>query len=951
MSSIERPRPERGAIIPAADGEPLVSVIIAVYNDESHVAAAIGSVLTQTLSAVEVLVVDDGSSDASFAVAQQLAARDRRVTAIALPKNTGSAGAPRNLGIQRARGRYVMFLDSDDTLERHACANVVRAGDRDGSDLIMGRTERFDTARQKTTGWYSRLFGEARTLASIEEDPELIRDTSVAKACRTEFLRANDLRYPEDIHYEDLVFAAAVQIAAKGITVIPEVIYTWNTYPTAMRKSITHQRDTLHNVRSRVAAVQRVLDIIRAHDAPAFLREAYIKIIVHDTRLFINDIADSDDDDFARQVLAELQPLIRLVPAEVTAELDYQQRFGAAAILSGQPNLVRHAARMLRHETDLAGVVEVSGHILLWEHEALSTSPAPTLALNLATAQLAEVAVPWPNARFAHRIESLHRATDGHSLTIVGTTDDPLRALVAAPDLSWTLRVVERTGLRRSWTAPINAQWDSAHARYEWNTTLSLPGDADFLSLPRLTLRVDLRSDEVVNTSGIFITKKIKLAQKRIGFSSRLSRVFNAKYRPYKTVANTLALRPAKVRSQRARLRALLAPVTSTARAAHAAKALPLKDLNGSFAAAAYRLFRSLPLKKTQVFAEAKMGRSHGDSPGAIAAALQRRARHTVLWSVDQSANSSWAGGRSNTVIRGSLAYLWALARSAYLIDNQTLPAVFRKRPQQTYVQTWHGIPLKKMGLDQPEYAYASPQKAADLTRRTAYWDYLTVPSEYFERVFVPAFDVKATLLPHGTPRNDVLARTDVAATAAAKAVLGLDTTRRTVLYAPTFRDTERGRIEIPLDLDAWVETMSEDTQLLLRCHYLNRISVPARIRPHVVDVSSMPDATLPMQAADLLVTDYSSIMFDYLALDRPQVLYAYDLERYEKSVRGTYFSLREHAPGPLVFEQQHLQEKVRSCMDSDSYRRQRHAFRDTFAGKEPGDASERTVDTVWRAR
>ncbi|MYR61075.1 glycosyltransferase, partial [Streptomyces sp. SID625] len=110
--------------------EPDVSVVVIVYNDEERLSTAVGSVLEQTLRNVEVIIADDCSTDGSFAVAQALAAaHPGKVRAIRLPENSGGCGEPRNQGVKAARGRYVMFLDSDDTLERNACRNMVEAAD------------------------------------------------------------------------------------------------------------------------------------------------------------------------------------------------------------------------------------------------------------------------------------------------------------------------------------------------------------------------------------------------------------------------------------------------------------------------------------------------------------------------------------------------------------------------------------------------------------------------------------------------------------------------------------------------------------------------------------------------------------------------------------------------------------------------------------------------------
>lgn len=133
---------------------PDVSVVVIVYNDADRLPTAVQSVLDQTLRDVEVVIVDDCSTDRSFEVAQRLAAdHPGRARAFQLPENSGGCGEPRNAGIQHTRGRYVMFLDSDDVLEPNACRNMLEAAEKTGADIVSGQCVRLhvDTRNKKRT--------------------------------------------------------------------------------------------------------------------------------------------------------------------------------------------------------------------------------------------------------------------------------------------------------------------------------------------------------------------------------------------------------------------------------------------------------------------------------------------------------------------------------------------------------------------------------------------------------------------------------------------------------------------------------------------------------------------------------------------------------------------------------------------------------------------------------
>src|SRR5262249_41448814 len=128
---------------------------------------------------------------------------------------------------------------------------------------------------------------------------------------------------------------------------------------------------------------------------------------------------------------------------------------------------------------------------------------------------------------------------------------------------------------------------------------------------------------------------------------------------------------------------------------------------------------------------------------------------------------------------------------------------------------------------------------------------------------------------------------------------LGLGPDRRVVLYAPTFRARPDGGVrefQFPFDVERFADRFGDEYTLLVRSHYLNRVTLPPSVARRLIDVPTEPDITPP-----LLLADYSSVMFDYALLRRPLVFYAYDWEEYSKDIRGTYFDLLDEAPGPVA--------------------------------------------------
>lgn len=927
------------------DGRPLVTVVIIMFNDIANVGTAIRSALDQTLKGTEVIVVDDCSTDGSFEYVSELARDEPRLRVFQTPKNSGGPGAPRNIGMDNASAPYLTFLDSDDILERHATYNLLTAAERSEADIVMAKTRRRDIAKKKFRGWHHRLYREEQHFDTIEENPELCIDTiAVAKLYRMEMLRANGIRFREELHYEDLIFTAEVFAKAEGIRVIPEFVYQWNLYPIKVRKSITNQRDDIRNLQHRKVALAEVLRVADPAAVPALHARLQLKILRHDARLYLNDIAHGQVPNLAPELLAELKPLIESIPTEIYADVPRDDRLLVASALAEDVDLVSRMAHIASGTWDLYGDWEPGGQRSLWEPETFAAYPADSREHMLATFDAAEVvAIPWYAFKFYNAVDAV--AIDGKNrVTISGRIPDSF-AKLDRPDLTARMLIRERWGFQREWVAPV--RWErTADGEVEWTTEFEFPSAIDRAVRPKISIRMELTNGTASTLLPLRVKKGFVGSKQKTQPHGVAESLANIRYQPYATEIGTLAFRLARIGKQRRRLRRAIKPLLSTGQTALRDRYVPLPShalvAEGERIAAEARE----QLDDRLVVVESHMGTTESDSPHVLAAEL-RRTRPDLRIVVVAAANQRWAAGREDVVIRNTVDYYRTLARAKYIIDNQTLPVGYVKRPGQVYIQTWHGIPIKKMGFDEPSLEFGAREDIADLERRVGYWDFLSIPSAYFRDTFVPAFRYEHAQLPVGSPRNDVLV-SDTAGIAAAKARLDLDPAKTSVLYAPTFRT--RGQASLELDLTELVDDLGEDYQILLRPHYLNRIAVPPHLRGRVIDVSGIADTAQVLQAADILVSDYSSIIFDYLSLDRPIILYAYDLDDYANSARGTYFDLRDHRPGPLVTDQEELVAAIRAAGD-DEAEPLRRRFREDFVGTEPGDAAATTIATIWGAQ
>jgi CDP-glycerol glycerophosphotransferase len=368
-----------------------------------------------------------------------------------------------------------------------------------------------------------------------------------------------------------------------------------------------------------------------------------------------------------------------------------------------------------------------------------------------------------------------------------------------------------------------------------------------------------------------------------------------------------------------------------------------------------YPLQQKLPLRDSVVFVSWK-GKQCGDNPLAIAQELRRRGDDREhIWAVAD--HSVPAPDGAKTVLTGTEDYFEALGRSRYVIANDDMGLNYHKRDGQVYVQTWHGTPLKKIGFDitQPQFISGVGYfevLAADVAK----WDLLLSPNPFSTPIMRRAFRYEGDVLESGYPRNDVLRSGDADRIAAdVRQRLGLPEGKRVVLYAPTWRDNQyyasgRYRFDLRLDLERAWRQLGDDCVFLIRGHHHMAEDVPAGTRPDfAVNVTAYPDISELFLVSDVLVTDYSSVMFDFAPTGRPIVFFTYDLEQYRDNLRGFYFDFEAEAPGPLLATSE---EVVSAIGDIDSvasaHRAAYAAFTAKFCPLDDGKAAARACDRIF---
>ena len=341
------------------------------------------------------------------------------------------------------------------------------------------------------------------------------------------------------------------------------------------------------------------------------------------------------------------------------------------------------------------------------------------------------------------------------------------------------------------------------------------------------------------------------------------------------------------------------------------------------------------------VFFESFYSQTVACNPLAIDRQLARtRPDVTRYWSVVDRSIAVPEG--AVPIVEGSAEWWRVRADARLLVVNDWLRKRWMPRPHQTVLQTWHGTMLKRLALDRDGVGLRT---RIAVRRESARWSVLLAQNEYAAGILRRAYAFRGPLWVEGYPRSDTLVAAD---RAAVRARLGLAPSDRAVLYAPTWRD-DRTELVDYLDLPSFAAELRERDPravLVVRGHSRTLRFGRDLSGAGIVDATTYPDVADLLLAADVVVTDYSSIMFDLAATDTPVILFTPDLDRYADELRGFYFDVTSDAPGPVVASRDALLDAIEAS-SSAPLPPQRAAWRERFTPYDDGRAGERVVARI----
>ena len=378
-----------------------------------------------------------------------------------------------------------------------------------------------------------------------------------------------------------------------------------------------------------------------------------------------------------------------------------------------------------------------------------------------------------------------------------------------------------------------------------------------------------------------------------------------------------------------------------------------------------YKLFYKMDDKV--IFFEAFGGRNYTCSPKAIyekILTMKEFKDFKFVWAfVDPSKHDVLNDKRLTIVKTNSKDYYKYLSIAKYWIVNSIIDEGIIKKKNQVYVQCWHGTPLKKLRYD-IEVNGAVLNTIEEIRKRNdrdaRKFDYFISPSKYCTEKFTSAFNLialgkKDIIIEEGYPRNDSLFNRNKKDVDKIKEKLGIPKDKKVICYLPTFRDNQHTSgvgytYNLAIDFDSLKKRFGKDYVILFKPHYFiaNKIDL-SKYKNFVYNVANYDEINDIYLASDLLITDYSSVFFDYANLNRPVMFYMYDFDDYKNNLRDFYISLDE-LPGPIAKTQKELEDYIVNIDKSISkYKKTYDKFNDKYNYLDDGNASERVIRVIFK--
>ena len=371
-----------------------------------------------------------------------------------------------------------------------------------------------------------------------------------------------------------------------------------------------------------------------------------------------------------------------------------------------------------------------------------------------------------------------------------------------------------------------------------------------------------------------------------------------------------------------------------------------------------YRLMcRILPVKRNRIVFDSSLGKSYAGNPKHIYEYLVANGYDTkwdCIWFYETEKYN--IPGMSRQVQYGRMRYLYYMATAKVWVFDTRQPEWLVRRRGTYYIQTWHGTPLKKLALEDVFMVGESDIETykEHFVKNVKTWDYLISQNHFSTETFRRAFDFQKEMLEIGYPRNDILFRENTPEDIRRyRKKLGLPLDKKIILYAPTWRDDEfsddnKYEFRPQISFEKLRQELSDDYIMVVKYHYLIMDAVDwSPYQGFIYHFDQSRDIAELFLVSDILITDYSSVMFDFSILRRPIFFFAYDLYKYKNELRGFYFSYKQEMPGPISSTTEQLVEDIRNY-DASLYEEKYKKFTEKYNSVDDGNASRHVGKLIY---
>ena len=391
---------------------------------------------------------------------------------------------------------------------------------------------------------------------------------------------------------------------------------------------------------------------------------------------------------------------------------------------------------------------------------------------------------------------------------------------------------------------------------------------------------------------------------------------------------------------------------------------LSIKRMLSKLIKALYKItYKYIPTNNKMILFVSYHGRGYLCNPKYIHKYMESREEYKdykYIWAVKKVKDVNI--NNSKVVRYNGIRYFYYLARSKYWIINCKMPKYILKKENQIYIQTWHGTPLKRLAHDinigEDKTFYRTKVTKEEMTKSydtdVKKYDYFISPNAFSTEKFKSSFKVRQEIIiESGYPRNDYLTDITENEILNLKNKYNIPLEKKVILYAPTWRDnsfTNKGYIfELKANYNLWKDKLGDEYIVIFKPHYLiiNKYN-NEDLNGFLYTVNENEDINELYVISDILVTDYSSVFFDYAILKRPIYFYMYDLKEYEENLRGFYLDINSDLPGDIITNESDLLEAI---LDNKNYLIENYIklirFNNIYNKLQDGKCCEKVVDNI----